>query len=483
VTFGFLNPSILLPARVVELDADLREAIAHHELAHVRRRDWLFVLLEESIRSVLWFHPAIWFVLSRIQLAREQVVDAEVVGLTHDRERYLDALVAVAAQRLLPDVAPAPLFLKKRQLAVRVAAVLKETRMSKPRTFLSYTTVCSAALIAVRLAVWMFPMQAPAQTATVTAPPAGKMIVAGARDGYGVVVEPGAKVLHRQGVFYPAGVTAVGTVVIESTVNAKGEVTDAHVISGPDELRNAALSSVLNWHFSPEGLAPTVQSTIRFEKAPSTAESKIPLVPPTTQYIKSIVTAGLPEELAEKVTASLPVHVGDAFANDDLTRVKAAVKEVDEHLDVMTRIVGPDVTLMFMVRPSGAKGQPGVTIESAPSTPSPAAAAAAAQLPPAASGAMRVRVGGNVQASNLIKKVTPLYPPLAKQAGIQGTVQFTALIGTDGSIQSLQLISGHPLLVASAQDAVKQWMYKPTLLNGNPVEVITQIDVNYTLSQ
>jgi TonB family protein len=480
VTFGFLNPSILLPARVVELDADLREAIAHHELAHVRRRDWLFVLLEESIRSLLWFHPAIWFVLSRIQLAREQVVDAEVVGLTCDRERYLDALVAVAAQRLLPDVAPAPLFLKKRQLAVRVAAVLKETRMSKPRTFLSFATVCSAALMAARLAVWMFPMQAPAQTTAVTATYPGKMIAAGTRDGYGVVVEPGAKILHRQGVFYPSGVTAVGTVVVESTVNAKGEVTDAHVISGPDELRNAALSSVLNWHFSPEGLPPTVQSTIRFEKAPSTAESTVPLVPHTTQYIKSINVNGLSDELAEKVTAILAVHVGDMFTNDALLRVTSGVKQVDEHLDVLTRITGPDVTLMFVLRPSGGgMPRPGVLIENGPAAP----VAAPAQLPPPASGVMRIRVGGNVEANNLIKKVTPLYPPLAKQARIQGTVQFTALIGTDGSIQSLQLVSGHPLLVESAQDAVKQWMYKPTLLNGSPVEVITQIDVNYTLSQ
>src|SRR3984885_1893694 len=199
VTFGFLNPSILLPARVVDLPDDLREAIAHHELAHVRRRDWLFVLLEEGIRSLVWFHPAVWFVLSRIQLAREQVVDAEVVGLTQDRERYLDALVAVAAQRLLPDVAPAPLFLKKRQLAVRVAAVLKETRMSRPRMFLSFTTVCSGALLAVRLAVWMFPMQAPAQSPAQNSSRA--FVVA---DGTGVTVEPGAKVLHRSGIFYPS---------------------------------------------------------------------------------------------------------------------------------------------------------------------------------------------------------------------------------------------------------------------------------------
>lgn len=95
----------------------------------------------------------------------------------------------------------------------------------------------------------------------------------------------------------------------------------------------------------------------------------------------------------------------------------------------------------------------------------------------------RIRVGGNVQAANLIRKVTPQYPPLAKQARVQGTVRFQAIIGKDGTIQNLQMVSGHPLLVPSATDAVKQWLYKPTLLNGEPVEVITQIDVNFTLSQ
>jgi protein TonB len=95
----------------------------------------------------------------------------------------------------------------------------------------------------------------------------------------------------------------------------------------------------------------------------------------------------------------------------------------------------------------------------------------------------RIRVGGNVQQANLIRKVTPVYPPLAKQARIQGTVRFTAIISKDGTISNLQLINGHPLLVPSAQDAVKQWVYRPTLLNGEPVEVITQIDVNFTLSQ
>jgi len=490
VTFGFLNPSILLPARVAELDPDLREAIAHHELEHVRRGDWIFVLAEEAIRGALWFHPAIWFVLSRIQLAREQVVDAEVVSLTQDRERYLDALVAVAAQRLLPDVAPAPLFLKKRQLAMRVDAVLKETRMSKPRLLLSFTSVCSAALIALRIAVWMFPLHAPAQTAQLTSQRSS--IVA---DGIGVTVEPGAKILHRSPVLFPSGVTTSGTVIVESTVDAKGEVTDARVVSGPEELRNAALSSVLNWHFSTEGgLPPTVQSSITFTatahaSAPAPTRAKTVSSPRLT--LRSIDTSSLSDELAEKVRASLPVRVGDSFGMDDLSAVQDALKAVDEHLAVAVFPKPPDATLSIKL--SGASRGPILATQeiwqkgSLPLEGMPRIVAQESIQPsaPVASISMTngIRVGANVQVANLIRKVVPLYPPDAKAARIQGVVSFTATIGSDGSVTNLQLISGHPLLVPSAMQAVKQWLYKPTLLNGQPVEVITQIDVNYTLSQ
>ena len=94
-----------------------------------------------------------------------------------------------------------------------------------------------------------------------------------------------------------------------------------------------------------------------------------------------------------------------------------------------------------------------------------------------------IRVGGNVQAAKLVRQPKPAYPPLAKQARIQGTVRFNAVIGKDGTIQNLTLVSGHPLLIPSAQDAVRQWVYQPTTLNGEPVEVVTTIDVNFTLSQ
>jgi|SRR5579863_260050 len=103
--------------------------------------------------------------------------------------------------------------------------------------------------------------------------------------------------------------------------------------------------------------------------------------------------------------------------------------------------------------------------------------------PPPKASLKRVTVGGNVQAARLINKVQPLYPPLARQTRISGTVKLHAIIGKDGTVQRLEVQSGHPLLVQAAQDAVRQWRYQPTLLNGEPVEVDTEIDVIFSLAQ
>jgi protein TonB len=94
-----------------------------------------------------------------------------------------------------------------------------------------------------------------------------------------------------------------------------------------------------------------------------------------------------------------------------------------------------------------------------------------------------VKVGGNVQAARILNRVQPVYPPLARQTRISGTVRLHAIISKDGSIQQLEVISGHPLLQQSALDAVRQWRYQPTLLNGEPVEVDTTIDVIFSLNQ
>jgi protein TonB len=103
--------------------------------------------------------------------------------------------------------------------------------------------------------------------------------------------------------------------------------------------------------------------------------------------------------------------------------------------------------------------------------------------PPKAVTPKRIRVGGMVEQAKLIFQPKPEYPPLAKMARIQGVVRLEAIISKDGTIQDLKVVSGHPLLVKAALEAVQRWRYQPTLLNGEPVEVVTEVDVNFTLAE
>ena len=93
----------------------------------------------------------------------------------------------------------------------------------------------------------------------------------------------------------------------------------------------------------------------------------------------------------------------------------------------------------------------------------------------------RIRVSQGVTEGQLIQKIEPNYPPLALSARIQGQVRLTAIISKTGEIQNLMLVSGHPLLVPAAMAAVKQWRYRPFLLNGEPVEVETTITINFQI--
>jgi protein TonB len=480
VTYGWRRPVILLPAKVLALPAELCEAIECHELIHVRRGDWLFVLAEALVRSLLWFHPAIWFVLNRTQLAREQVVDREAVDLLQNRESYLDALMAVAGHKLYPDLAPAPLFLRKRHLAARIAAVVREVNMSRSRIVAGVTAVCSAVSIAACAAIWMFPFVSQAQTAP---------------DGRGVTVDAGATLLHRSPVRVPAGSTVAGTVTVQATLDAKGEVSDARVVSGPDELRKEALTSVLQWHYQPGPSQAMI--TIRFAGGPQAAALPAPggrtaiTVQPTgvvggrgpasappqsspaqTGTIKSIQFQGVSAEAEQELRQQLPIHEGDVISQADLLKSGGVVRGFDNHLAFTYSVTG------------AAQGTPEYHIQvivAAQAPPPPPPPPAPADAPPVPAGAQRVSSG--VQAAKLINKPLPVYPPVAKSARVQGAVTLQVVIGTDGTVQNLQVVSAaSPLLVQAAMDAVKQWVYQPTTLNGNLVPVVTTVDVNFTLA-
>ena len=502
VTFGWRRPVILFPARFAVMDAAMQESIACHELLHVERHDWLFAVAEEFVRAIFWFHPAIWWLLGEIQLTREQVVDQQVVARTQARGPYLSALVAIASTRARLDLAPAPLFLRKRHLSQRVSQILKEVSMSRTRIAASFAGISSVLLISGWLLVHAFPLQAAPQDRTLTR-----------ADAAGVSVEVAeANLLHRAPVDYPPEAKAKGiqgTVVLEVDIDENGNVSDARVLSGPQELRKAALTSVLQWHYSKNMSLPAkTQVSVDFKLPLPAAAGSMPkpeirpdlaprqgviggviggvprgiagtmptVAPPEPPVLRIIDVNSLPEALQKQLRDKLGKYEGQPLGAAVFPELINDIHSIDNHLNVS------------MIRgEKNADGSATATLRITLSADAPAPAAIwskdAQPVMSSDSTPGRIRVGGNVQQTMLISQPRPVYPPLAKQARIQGVVRLNAIIAKDGTVANLTVVSGHPLLVPAALEAVKQWVYKTTLLNGEPVEVITVIDVNFTLLQ
>jgi len=413
-------------------------------------------VVEETVRAALWFHPAVWWLLGEIQLSREQAVDREVVAITQARDEYVDALLAIAGAPPALDLAPAPLFLRRRHLQHRVVSILKESSMSKMRLFSALAVAAGVLAAGCWMAVATFPLQASPQAVA---------------DADGVTVDTGSAVVaHRAGVRYPEAARSKGvqgTVVVEAEVDDQGTVTDARVVAGPAELRAAALSSVLEWHFARTGGAGVRQVTIAFRLAAAEAAAQaeprrqgaVPVVPkldPEGGILRRIDVVGLAPAAAGELLARLPVHEGDTISKGLSGRVAEAARAYDEHLYVW-------------LAPSGTPGEFVMRVSLLPAT-----------RPEAGD---RLRVGGNAQSQKIISKPRPVYPASAKQAGLEGRVRLQAVIGADGRVSNLQVVYGEPVFVESAMEAVRQWVYEPTLLNGKPIEVITDIDINYTLAK
>jgi hypothetical protein len=169
VMLGIFRPVVLLPGPFLELDEEAQCGIAAHELLHVQRKDWLVTLFEELAGALLWFNPAAWWLLSQTRLAREQLVDAEAVRLTSAREPYIHALLAIARARPTLDLAPAPLFLRRRHLTQRMHSLLKDASVSGFRLVSSYAFIAAILALAGWLSFVSFPLVGRPQVQTIAA--------------------------------------------------------------------------------------------------------------------------------------------------------------------------------------------------------------------------------------------------------------------------------------------------------------------------
>jgi bla regulator protein blaR1 len=242
-TFGLHHPVVLLPDGVLEMEDERQRAIVAHELIHVRRRDWPFAIAEEALAAVLWFHPAVHYLLGRIRLAREQCVDAAVVATLGDREVYLESLVEVARRRAQPRWLPAALFLGECHLIERVELLLKEVAMSKLRAVSHLAVSAFVLALAGALTSSSFPLSAWAGAGEASKPVRAPKAAAG---------EP--RLVHRVDPVYPPEAKKKhleGLVHIEARLAKDGSVAEATAVDGDTTLAEAALAAVRQWRYEP----------------------------------------------------------------------------------------------------------------------------------------------------------------------------------------------------------------------------------------
>jgi TonB family protein len=239
LTFGWRDPVVLLPAGVLELDPEAQRGIVCHELLHVRRRDWLWALFEEAVRALLWFHPAVWMLLARIDLSREQVVDREVVRRTGSRRAYLEALRAVASRSWQAAVPGLPFF-HRGHLRERVIHLCQEVPMSRPRIATLVATFAGLLALTAILGILAFPMTG---TAWAAAKPLQPVQIEGD-------VQP-PQSLHSLQLVYPAKekfLKIEGQVIGEVIIDEQGKVVSVEIkkSSGNANLDQAAGYAL--WH-------------------------------------------------------------------------------------------------------------------------------------------------------------------------------------------------------------------------------------------
>ncbi len=265
LTYGWLRPTVLLPGSFCNLSADQQEGVACHELLHVRRRDWPITFLEELLRAVVWFHPAVWLILPRIALSREQTVDADTVRLTGKRRQYLDAIWRVVCSSQHSVAAMAVPFLGRRDLVDRVAWLKKEIPMSKARIVLSVFVLCFSLA-----AVGAFGANAfsnGSQPAFSTAPPPtaeqsegekpessdAKLKTFSAETICDEISHP--VVVEKINPKYPPEAReekVMGMVTVETVITEEGVVEEIQVVESPDDrLSAAAIEAIEQWKFEP----------------------------------------------------------------------------------------------------------------------------------------------------------------------------------------------------------------------------------------
>ena len=539
-TFGVRRPVVMLPDALAAAPESLRRAVITHELFHVRRCDWLSVLAEEMVRTLLWFHPAILWLTSHIQLAREEIVDELTVRATGDRRTYMQALLSFADT---PGLSPAPAFAHRRQLFHRILSVSKENVMSRPRI----ATSAVALMVVVAGVSWyasaLFPIVAASRPDTVAMVSAvspleprlqhmASVVISAPPDRSFTRIEAGqdaprqaAETAEPRQVtpenpiprrtraisprWPPAFAAGMFEVAISTrvTLDRQGAVTAverrgcAVSTSGSDEsvcstFFDAAAEAIRQWRYEQPIEAPVwfnvVVTFLRPGSEPAVTHSGTPLgvdaslrgAWPTSS--EPLDVARLVEQARALRTDSASQTTPEALA-ERLAELNDELRELERAQRLALELLNPDraeqarlqrefASLVDQFAKHLTELKALRARQAASQTPSPSR-----WLSP--SGRVPERVGGAVTTPRVISGPKPEYTPEAMQARVEGTVVMEVLVDEDGRVPDARVIRSIPLLDQTALDTVKTWRFTPAQLNGTPVPVLVIVELDFNLRE
>jgi TonB family protein len=482
MTWGIFGPRIVLPFGASEWTEDRRRIVLSHELAHISRGDWLFQIAAEILRACFWFNPLAWLAANRLRQESERACDDTVLNSGIAPSEYANELLALtqslntSSRRFSLALAIA----RPSNLERRFAAMLNPTTNRDPlQRTASLVAILLGAILLPALATVHLWAEAPPQSApAATQPFVAQTIVA--NPSFAIATTSPA--VHAQTTQARTAAAAARDLpggsgqAVHLTANFGSKSAAASAATPAQQSASGNVASITGLVEDPTGaMVPRAVVDLTFESNPLVPSGEIltgqvgeftfpSLVP--GNYTLMIRQPGFQVYLAQHITLAAGQHL-------DLRQIRLRVGTITQ-----VQTVHPNETTVSTA-PADCSAPP-----VAP-TPAPTPAPVVPPDPNVPKAPTRIRIGGNVEAAALVCRVEPVYPAAARAAGIEGTVTMRAVIAKNGTVMSLEVTNADKVdssLMRAAIDSVSAWRYKPLLLNGEPVEVETEISVVFSLS-
>jgi TonB family protein len=444
VVVGWLKPVVLLPAAALSGLAPAHiEALLAHELAHVRRHDYLVNLLQTAVETLLFYHPGVWWLSRRVRIEREHCCDDLAVSVC-DRFVYVSALTDLATMTTHARLA---LAATDGSLLGRVRRLLATDADDRPGA--GWLSIVVLAVMAAALTPALLALGGGQQPpSTVPAPSAAPKAT---------TVSP----LPQPAVSVPAAAAPAALRRQQPAATGEPQRTDVDAVKQQLVEVEVQLAALRREQREVEAERAREENAIRREAAVARL-------------------AALERALAEATTRREIGLTSEAPVEDVRMQVEAARREL-RLIEVESRTAS--AALSLEARREQAEQMYGRLQEQYAAALAESEARRAPQTGASAPPPGVHTVGGDVREPRLLKRVEPLYPPVAKAAKMQGPVYVQAIIARDGQVRDATVVGGapFPVLREAALAAVRQWVYEPTVINGEPVEVQLSIQVNFRL--